>query len=480
MRYIKFINQTLDNSNNELLALMSGLSREYFSRNKQELEQYYTVAPTATAEEIEHFNNKSLEFYLQQEGTHRLIFVKELGAINGYLLKHKYKMLSHLQKPSKIIDTGMDVIDIMRTIKSKKDNGGVKINSKTNKSVRRLFHHNKVAFIDPIFKRSGSYVNGKESKSWELTQLGEQILEETVESFLANLENILQKKPNFLLDSLGLGHRKWDTYSSICSPVYVTLPITFLSGLSLSSLLHILSLCIGFNHDNRTFIVSLEHTSSTNPLYGRTYNVFSRLRSAERKALGYQNYDMSSALQSICLQLVGFKDYPLLSQYATDKVYKRDIRKMIAADLGIEVCTVKRKLTAFANGGISGKDKHPLYATFQKESDKLRRETLAWVALNAPDVLERAIQQSKRHLPEDLDWFDVSPEDTQTMARNKASVFFFVWTWYEQLIRQAMLKVLPDGIEVHDAVYSKMHIDTRVVEAKITADTGFTIKIEKD
>ena len=41
------------------------------------------------------------------------------------------------------------------------------------------------------------------------------------------------------------------------------------------------------------------------------------------------------------------------------------------------------------------------------------------------------------------------------ILRNKSSVFFFVWTYYEMLIRKAMLECLPDGIEVDDAVYSK-------------------------
>lgn len=481
MRYIKSINQTLANSNNELLALMSGLSREYFSRNKMELEQYYIIAPESTMEEIEHFNKKNLDFYLSSDSEDRLIFIQELGAIVGYLMKYKYNLLHHIQKPSRIAKAGVDVINLMRSIKSKKESkDGVRIHSKTNVSARRLFNHNKVSFIDSIFKRSGSYYNGKESKKWKLTQLGEQILEETVEIFLANLENIIQKKPNFLNDNLSISHINCDTYSSICDSLTVTLPLTYLNNLSLSSLLHILSLCIGFNHDSRSFIVSLEHTSSTDPLLGRTYNVFSRLRSVERKGLGYKNYDMSSALQAICLQLLRSDFYPLLSHYSTDSVYKRDIRNQIAKDLNIPVSNVKQKLTAFANGGISGIDKHPLYKTFQQESDQLRREVLAYVAEYDSDVLERATQQSKRHLPLDIDWYDLTPEDYQYMARNKASVFFFVWTWYERLIRQAMLTVLPNGIEVHDAVYSKQDIPVEIVEAAILDQTKFKIIIEKD
>jgi len=65
--------------------------------------------------------------------------------------------------------------------------------------------------------------------------------------------------------------------------------------------------------------------------------------------------------------------------------------------------------------------------------------------------------------------------------RNTASVFFFVWTWYERLIQKAMLTVLPDGIELHDAVYSKMDIPVEAVQGAIRAgtDKGFDIRIEK-
>ena len=44
-------------------------------------------------------------------------------------------------------------------------------------------------------------------------------------------------------------------------------------------------------------------------------------------------------------------------------------------------------------------------------------------------------------------------------------------------IRKAMLERLPDGIEVHDAVYSKMNVDIQEIEITIFENTGFTIRI---
>ena len=278
------------------------------------------------------------------------------------------------------------------------------------------------------------------------------------------------------------------TYSSICSQhsgtLYksVSLDLNIIRGFSLRSILNLLSLSVGYSADTNSLLVSMEHTSNTDESLGRTYNVFCRLKSSDRKQLGYINYDISSALQTICLQLIGGSesDYPTLTKYATDKGYKDALRASISRDLKIPTDDVKKKLTAFANGGVSGKDKHPMYQVFQEESDRLRREVLAHTAEHNPWLLEQSIAQSKRHLPEDIDWFSLEPEDSQAMARNKSSVFFFVWTYYEMLIRKAMLECLPDGIEVHDAVYSKMIVDVKEIEYTILEEVGLKVVIERE
>lgn len=189
---------------------------------------------------------------------------------------------------------------------------------------------------------------------------------------------------------------------------------------------------------------------------------------------------MNAALQSISLQLIqaSAKDYPILWKYTHDKDFKKQIRTEIATDLNITIDEVKAKLTAFANGAISGKNKHKHYQTFSDESDRLRREVLKHVSVHEPEVLERATQQSKRILPDGLDWIDTETKETRGEMRNKSSVFFFVWTWYERLIRQAMLTVLTDGIELHDAVYSKMDVDASIIEDTIAKFNGFKVVID--
>lgn len=46
------------------------------------------------------------------------------------------------------------------------------------------------------------------------------------------------------------------------------------------------------------------------------------------------------------------------------------------------------------------------------------------------------------------------------------------------LIRKSMLKLLLDGIEVPDAVYSKMNIDTKIIEDTILEKRGLIIIID--
>jgi hypothetical protein len=187
-------------------------------------------------------------------------------------------------------------------------------------------------------------------------------------------------------------------------------------------------------------------------------------------------------MQSISLQLIKATkaDYPMLWDYTHDKEYKKRIRAEIAQALGIGVDEVKAKLTAYANGSITEIGLHDHYKTFQKESDKLRRAVLKYVSENEPKVLKKAIEQSKRELPDELDWSDTERQETPDEMRNTSSVFFFVWTWYERQVRQAMLDALGYGIEVHDAVYSERDIDPKLIEKEIYDQTRFTITIEKE
>ena len=247
--------------------------------------------------------------------------------------------------------------------------------------------------------------------------------------------------------------------------------------------------------DGNTITIPIKHESKKSEEYwGRNYNIFCSLRSQERLQLGFISYDMSAALQSISLQIINSteNDYPMLWKYAHDKAYKKQIRTEIAQDLNhvdatgnIDVSKVKSQLTAFAHGSTKDMNKHRHYTVFQEESNRLRQAVLKHVSEHDPQILERAIAQSSRELPEEMDWMDLGIEETSKEVRDKASVFFFVWTWYERQIRQAMIDALGDNeaseaLEVHDAVYSRRDIDTKIIEKEIYDQTKFRISIERE
>jgi hypothetical protein len=142
----------------------------------------------------------------------------------------------------------------------------------------------------------------------------------------------------------------------------------------------------------------------------------------------------------------------------------------------MSLADVKVLLTAYANGSTKDSDKHPLLKSFSEDSDLLRREVISTIAQNEPAVLELAIDQSKHSFDAKMDWVSTHrlSDDTE---RAKSSVFFFIWTYYEKQIRDAMLSVVPDGIPVHDAIYSRHQVPLEVFEKAILEQTGFEVKV---
>ena len=463
-----------------MLAEMAGVSRMYLNRNKQAIDAYFRTATPATVHDMERFKFKEFEYLLSKvkysdDGS---MFKEQIGAIVGFLMKAQYNLLGHVddKQTEKIISIGQHVFNLVRKIKSYKKEGWTKVYRKWDYDSQELLRQNEVAFVDKLFQRKDEWSGGNQIKLWKVTPLTDSIVQDAMELFFENFDSFATMTPNFLKVTGKECYTKCPPYRAIRLAFSVT------SHLTLHSQLQIINFCIGFDSKAREFIVSLEHEASTNENIGRTYNLFTMLKSCDRKALGYINYDMSCALQSISLQLIKAteREYPILTRYAQDKIFKRYVRETIAKELNVEVCEVKQRLTAFANGGLKDRKKHLLYAQFQEESDRLRREVLSYVAKYETYVLELAIKQSKRELSETIDWRDTAEEKSHALARDKSSVFFFVWTYYERLIRQAMLKVLIDGIGVHDAVYSRHDIDIAVIEETITKETGFNIRIEKE
>lgn len=457
------------------LAAFAGTSERTVHNHKNEILKYW-AEKSLPSKGGNHFTRDRL-IEMAITGTQSL--EEMFGAILGTYLKIETDILDWASSLKEVFKIGQHLTRIYRLVCNYKNAEGVPVHS-GNKSARHLLESE--IQLDRLFVRSKGYVPGLRSKRWRATDLLKQFVE-------ININNLLEVISKF--DVWEGGYSSTHMFpktaaKSALNNIYnntsniIRVKVATLIDFELNSIFSLLVRAVKIKKGE--IFVPIIHESSRDESLGRSYNIFSRLRSKERLKLGYLSYDMNAALQSISLQLIKatYEEFPTLWAYTHDKEHKSRKRLEVAQALNIDVVTVKEKLTAFANGSVSGTKLHDYYELFQEESDRLRRAVLRHVSQTEPDVLERAIEQSKRGLPEELDWSDVESQETTKEMRDKASVFFFVWTWYERKIRQAMLTILTDGIELHDAVYSKMNIPVETVQDVIRERTGFDIIIEKE
>ena len=499
------------------IASVAGISERTAQNHKEEIDVYWSEKNMTPDDDKKFFLERSIELGIDNVSKNTESMPEHiLGVMLGAYLKVETDLLDEARSMKKVWTIGQYIANIHNMVCRYK-NQGAPIHSDYVLSAKYLLQPKNMNLLslDKLFIRSDDYRIGQQSKRWASTELLKKYIEVCCDKFLAMTSNPVSYLPHLWLQkgatqgadkksplcnnnnnnnnnnssSNNNNNNIYDDSKSCFFRVDVNYIYTMLIAkrniiekLEPNSKFSLLTQAVKFTDDD--IFIPIKHKAKSNEHIGRTYNVFCNLHAYERKMLGYIGYDMSAAMQSISLHLIkaSKSDYPMLWKYVNNKQYKKAIREEIATDLGITKEKVKETLSAFANGLLYGKDSHKHYQVFQKESERLRKEVLKYVRENDPKVLERAIEQSRKakHLPEELDLSDIEREETPEKMRRKASLYFFVWTHYERQIRQAMLDVLEDGIEVHDAVYSQMDIDEKLVEKAIYAQTRYNITIEKD
>ena len=474
------------------IARLSGLSRKTISQSKNEIQEYLKIAPLASEKDEAIVDRKIIDTYIDKAihstKKSKHYYSNILGAIAGYVLRHETDLINHVQNIDKVINIGKAYINLVTQIQARKGNEGTPIHSKSKDAEYLLKENNKVGFVDDLFKRADNYSTGMFSKSWSLKDKAEEINRIISEKMI----ELIKKNNNLPFEWV----TDTDTHipplicadKSVTSPLppellSVDLDIGRLGTLSVPSIFQVLN-SASPSLDPNSISVSLSNLANIDESLGRTYNVFSRLRSSERKELGFINYDISGGIQIISFSILYhhptdpelFNRFPMLFSYGWEPEYKKNLRNQIAKDLRISVDEVKRLLTAYANGSKRDAEGSLELEQFQRESDALRREVTSVTAQYEPEILETAIKQSKHEFPEDLDWKSTEPEEPE-LAKKKSSVFFFIWTHYEKKIRDAMLTVVDDGIPLHDAIYSKHDLPCKDFEEAILEQTGFEVKI---
>ena len=482
------------------LAKLSGLSRKTINQNKAQIEAYLKTCPQPSQAEEASVDKKLIETYIDhailKNTKQKYFFANILGAIAGFILRHQTNLINNIQRVDKIVKVGQAYINLVTQIEARKDGTGTPIHSQSKDAKYLQTQLNNSALVTTLFSKSNHYLTGAYSKKWKLTptatQLNDQIKSEMVK--------VIAKNNNY---PSGVTLYPLHMRLGICSKLTVTsppmnlspekrfieIPIKLLGTLSVPSFLQVM------NHaspsiDPNCISVTLANLASVDESKGRTYNIFSRLRSAERKALGFINYDISGGLQIIAFGILYhfphskyadlddfMTSFPMIFEYGWDPIYKQSLRQEIASDLGIPIDEVKKLLTGYANGSQKQSGNSHKLKQFQEESDQLRREVISTIQAYKPELLQSAIAQSKKSFPEDMDWQSIEKESDVQQALDKASVFFFVWTYFEKQIRDAMLSLVDDGIPVHDAIYSKHALPFRDFQKAIQDQTGFEVKI---
>lgn len=246
------------------------------------------------------------------------------------------------------------------------------------------------------------------------------------------------------------------------------MPLSLLSTIRFQDLALLFNDCIGYKEG---FIIRPQPLDSQQ---SRIYSCFTSVSSEARKALGFINYDIGAALQTICLGLV--KDlslYPLHQQLINNKIL---FRQTIMNETGNDLAWVKQELSKLDNESAGKTHASTTLQSYYEEALKLRKDVINTVP---QATLIIASTYAKTEFAKTWDKqskaFIFSPKGIK-----ESSLFFFIWTQYERIIREAMSECFtqPQACQhVHDAIYSKEVIDIATIEQYVLHKTGFTVKI---
>ncbi|MDQ7060839.1 MAG: hypothetical protein Q9M43_06745 [Sulfurimonas sp.] len=243
-----------------------------------------------------------------------------------------------------------------------------------------------------------------------------------------------------------------------------------LKGIKLRDVMLLLSNCVGYADG---FII---RPLITDRQYSRVYSIFTSISSETRQTLGFTNYDIGSAMQTICLQLVDEPNkYPLHQELADDKV---SFRNKVATETDNDIKWVKNELSKIDNLDKmpARYNSYPTLKVYFEEALPLRKEVIDHADAK---ILTRAKVFAKPKWKKV--WIaDQTEPDYIVDGVKESSLYFFIWTQHERIIREAMMSCFDNQNachQVHDGIYTKQSLEVDVIEARVLAETGFIVKI---
>ena len=260
-------------------------------------------------------------------------------------------------------------------------------------------------------------------------------------------------------------------------PLDITVSVEQLSKMRLSDVLTLLGSSIAYNSG---FVIRpiIQDTQES-----RVYSYMTSISSESRAILGLTNYDIDAALQTIVLsQVKQPNQYPLHQQIVTDK---KTFRQTVADETGKNLAWVKKELTSADNRETASAiyKKSPTLMAYFEEAQLLRKDFLAAIPSHVYDTAHRlATETFKPTYDKDGKPILDTKGNKQfvSVGKKESSVFFFAWTQYERMIREAMMSCFGSQVhQVHDAVYSYESIDNSEIEQRVLDATGIRITISQ-
>jgi hypothetical protein len=257
-------------------------------------------------------------------------------------------------------------------------------------------------------------------------------------------------------------------------PLDFVVPIDLLREIRLRDTMLLLADCIGYKNG---FVI---RPKLTDDQHSRVYSVFTSIGSETRKRLEFMNYDIGSALQTICMHLVADPSkYPLHQQLVNDR---HKFREQVADEANKDIAWVKTELTSADNHKDMPKRYNtvPTLKAYFEEALILRKEIIGSAE---PTILERAMEFAKPEWIKIWDEAEKKYDFIDSGRKKESSIFFFIWTQWERQIREVMMSCFDDLSachQVHDAIYSRQIIDPKVIEAAVLEQTGFRVQISAE
>lgn len=320
-----------------------------------------------------------------------------------------------------------------------------------DKDRRWFYNRDNNKYLNKLLINDSSYSANSYCMKFKPTELAQKVIQRALELF-----KHLEFKDNGEYDSTK--HILFN--KDLLSTVKFTDAVMFLNN------------SIGYM--NGHFIVDLNKQDTATD---RVYSVFTSISSETRKQLGYINYDIGAALQTISLKLVEDVDlYPLHLELVNNKHIFRS-KVMQATSKSLE--WVKKELSKIDNMEKYN-TKIEILAEYFEESRCMRAEIIEKMIVQQDRIYDIAFSKASDILSKDWDKLNKKYKFTATGEKKEPSVFFFIWTQYERMIREAMKIPFSNEktiLDVHDAIYCREEVDVSIIEKAVYDSTGFRVKI---